>query len=94
MTPMTEEQIDALRLQAFDTNSEADRAAYFEAVNQWFQDRHYRQIAHSEIERLTAENARLREALREIAGARPRCCEISDAMQYIARAALAEKGER
>ena len=34
---------------------------------------------------------RLREALREIAGARPRCCEISDAMQYIARAALKEE---
>ena len=34
---------------------------------------------------------RLREALRAIAGARPRCCEISDAMQYIARAALKEE---
>jgi hypothetical protein len=37
---------------------------------------------------------RLREALREIAGARPKCCEITDAMQYIASAALATGGER
>jgi len=46
--------------------------------------------AADEIERLRAENARLRTGLRAIAGARPRCCEISDAMQGIARAALAE----
>lgn len=42
---------------------------------------------------LGQEVGRLREALRGIAGARPRCCEISDAMQGIARAALAEKEE-
>lgn len=67
--PMTEEQIDALRLQAFQTNSETDRAVYFDAVNQWFQERHYRQIddrKNVEIERLRADNARLREALKGI----------------------------
>lgn len=44
-----------------------------------------------DIVTLGQEVGRLREALREIAGARPQCCEITDAMQYIARAALAGK---
>lgn len=36
--------IDELRLQAFRTNSDADRQAYFDAVSKWFQDRHYRRM--------------------------------------------------
>ncbi|MCX2696672.1 hypothetical protein [Ochrobactrum chromiisoli] len=36
--------IDKLRFQAFQTNSEADRQAYFDAVSKWFQDRHYRRM--------------------------------------------------
>ena len=48
--------------------------------------------AADEIERLRAENDRLRTGLRAIAGARPRCCEISDAMQGIARTALDKPG--
>ena len=38
-------------------------------------------------------NKQLETALREIAGARPECCCISDAMQYIARKALEEKDD-
>ena len=49
-------------------------------------------VAADEIERLRAENERLRTGLRAIAGARPRCCEISDAMQGIARTALDKPG--
>jgi len=47
--------------------------------------------AADEIERLRAENERLRAALRAIAYARPECCEITNAMQFIARAALEEQ---
>lgn len=39
-----EETIDELRLQAFRTNSDADRQTYFNAVSKWFQDRHYRRM--------------------------------------------------
>lgn len=39
-----EAAIDELRLQAFRTNSDADRQAYFDAVSKWFQDRHYRRM--------------------------------------------------
>lgn len=46
------------------------------------------------LNKAAEEIERLREALREIAGARPKCCEITDAMQYIASAALATGGER
>lgn len=40
-----ENRIDQLRLQAFKTNSEEDRTAYFSAVSKWFQERHYRRMA-------------------------------------------------
>ena len=36
---------------------------------------------------------KLEAALREIAGARPECCCISDAMQFIARKALEGKDD-
>ncbi|MDH0127143.1 hypothetical protein N7376_24560 [Brucella intermedia GD04153] len=39
-----EAAIDALRLKAFETNSDADRQAYFDAVSKWFQDRHIRRV--------------------------------------------------
>ncbi|WP_444551114.1 dATP/dGTP pyrophosphohydrolase domain-containing protein [Brucella vulpis] len=39
-----EAAIDALRLKAFETNSDADRQAYFDAVSKWFQDRHIRRM--------------------------------------------------
>jgi len=39
-----EAAIDALRLRAFETNSDADRQAYFDAVSKWFQDRHIRRV--------------------------------------------------
>ncbi|MBZ9659831.1 hypothetical protein LB523_12315 [Mesorhizobium sp. ESP-6-4] len=35
-----EREIDKLRLAAFETNSNEDKAAYYLAVSQWFQDRH------------------------------------------------------
>lgn len=34
--------VEHLRLQAFATNSIADRQAYFNATSKWFQERHYR----------------------------------------------------
>jgi len=37
--------------------------------------------------------AKLKAALREIAGARPECCCISDAMQFIARKVLEGKDD-
>jgi len=37
-----EKRIDELRRQAFMTNSEVDRQAYFDAASKWFQDRHFR----------------------------------------------------
>lgn len=37
-----EAEIDRLRLAAFQTNSNEDKAAYYLAVSKWFQDRHYR----------------------------------------------------
>lgn len=48
MTPndreLADEEIDALRIKAFQTNSENDRLAYFEAASRYFQDRHYRDM--------------------------------------------------
>lgn len=41
----TEQEIDRLRLKAFQTNNEEDNAAYFNAASKWFQDRHYRRLA-------------------------------------------------
>lgn len=38
-------EIDRLRLAAFRTNSNEDKAAYYLAVSKWFQDRHYRRLA-------------------------------------------------
>ncbi|APX70394.1 MULTISPECIES: hypothetical protein [unclassified Brucella] len=43
-TVKEEAAIDALRLKAFETNSDADRQAYFAAVSKWFQDRHIRRM--------------------------------------------------
>jgi hypothetical protein len=37
-------EIDRLRLAAFKTNSNEDKAAYYLAVSKWFQDRHYRNM--------------------------------------------------
>lgn len=40
-----ENEIDRLRMVAFQTNSNDDKAAYYLAVSKWFQDRHYRTLA-------------------------------------------------
>jgi hypothetical protein len=55
-----EQELDRLRLQAFKTNSNDDKAAYYLAVSKWFQDRHYRALSqpHPADERVV-------EALRE-----------------------------
>jgi hypothetical protein len=51
-------EIDRLRLAAFKTNSNEDKAAYYLAVSKWFQDRHYRRSP-----RPAAADAGVREAL-------------------------------
>lgn len=43
-----EKRIDTLRIQAFKTNSNADRQAYFDAASKWFQDRHLRALSPAE----------------------------------------------
>lgn len=58
-------------------------SAFWKLKNNWHESvKHYEE----RIEKLEA-------ALREIAFARPECCAISDAMQYIARKALEGKDE-
>lgn len=44
----------------------------------------------SELNQAADHIEKLEAALREIAGAKPECCAITDAMQYIARKALEE----
>lgn len=39
---MTEDYIDELRITAFRTNSEHDKATYYQALHEWFGDRHMR----------------------------------------------------
>jgi 3D (Asp-Asp-Asp) domain-containing protein len=42
---LTREQINALRLKAFASNSHDDRMAYYKACSGWFQDEDYRELA-------------------------------------------------
>lgn len=52
---MTEAEIDRLRLAAFKTNSNEDKAAYYLAVSKWFQERQYRDLtATDRLRNLTA----------------------------------------
>jgi hypothetical protein len=62
-----EQELDRLRLQAFKTNSNDDKAAYYLAVSKWFQDRHYRALSqpHPADERVVEA---LREARELLAG--------------------------
>ena len=52
-----EAAIDALRLKAFETNSDADRQAYFDAVSKWFQDRHIRRVNAERVPFLSVQGA-------------------------------------
>ena len=44
----TRDDINAMRLKAFSTNSHDDRMAYYKACSGWFQDEDYRVLARAE----------------------------------------------
>ena len=62
----TREQINAMRLKAFASNSHDDRMAYYKACSGWFQDEDFRELERAaERDALAAQLAAIRATLIE-----------------------------
>lgn len=84
-------EIDRLRLAAFQTNSNEDKAAYYLAVSKWFQDRHSRRLASPQAVAPAEETADLRrmsDAHREHAQSAVEHCASLNRLLSIAEANL------